>query len=156
MTWVIGAVSLLGYGVLVSDVQVSWRNSDRELPILQKAHFVGNTVVAGFAGSVRIGFRLIESLHAGMAKAAPHEAWHPWWIAKHWPKEGRRIFDSSESDEKRLRSELLLVGISPTEQRGDVPKVYLVRMSSPTFEPKLATKPLSMVSIGVVLECHGT
>ncbi len=148
MTWVIGAISLFGYGVVVSDVQVSWKDSDRELPILQKAHFVGNTIVAGFAGSVRIGFRLVESLRAGMARAGPHEAWHPWWVAKHWHAEAERIFDSSEPQEKDLRSEILLVGISPNEQRQDVPKVYVIRMSSPSFRPMFFTKPLSMCSIG--------
>jgi len=148
MTWVIGAISLFGYGVVVSDVQVSWKGSDRELPILQKAHFVGHTIVAGFAGSVRIGFRLIESLSAGMTRAGPNEAWHPWWVAKHWPAEARRIFESSESLEKHLGSDILLVGISPTEQRQHVPKVYLIRMSSPSFQPTFFTKPLSMCSIG--------
>jgi hypothetical protein len=148
MTWVIGAISIFGYGIVVSDVQVSWKHSGKELPILRKAYPVGNTIVAGFAGSVRIGFRLIDSLRVGLAGTAANQAWHPWWVAKHWPPEASRIFDSSEPEERALKSEVLLVGVSPTEQRQHDPKVYLIRMSSPDFRPRFRTKPLTVWSIG--------
>lgn len=122
MTWVIGAISLFGYGVVVSDVKVSWKNSHRELPILQKAHFIGNSIVAGFAGSVRIGFRLIDSLRAGMTSAGPNDGWHPWWVAKHWQAEAGRIFETSEPQEKQLKSEVLLMGVSPTGSGSAFPR----------------------------------
>ena len=61
MTWVIGASPYAGgYGVMLSDIQVTLANGTT-LDILQKAYPVGNYIVAGFAGSVRIGFELLQS-----------------------------------------------------------------------------------------------
>jgi hypothetical protein len=54
MTWVIGASSIFDYGAMMSDVRVTFSNG-RTLDLLQKAYPVGPYIVAGFAGSVRIG-----------------------------------------------------------------------------------------------------
>jgi hypothetical protein len=61
MTWVIGASSIFDYGAMMSDVRVTFRDG-RERDLVQKAYPVGPYIVAGFAGSVRIGFQMLESL----------------------------------------------------------------------------------------------
>src|SRR5437870_12835811 len=61
MTWIVGATSLYGYGALYSDVQVTFRGGmTRDL--IQKAYPLSNFIAAGFSGSVRIGFHLLQSL----------------------------------------------------------------------------------------------
>lgn len=61
MTWVIGVASLFGHGVVISDIRVTFNNG-ASVDMLQKAYPVGNFMVAGFAGSVLIGFNLLNSL----------------------------------------------------------------------------------------------
>lgn len=65
MTWVVAASTLYGYGALFSDVQVTFKDGHTE-DILQKAHPISNFIAAGFAGSVRIGFMLLQSLHEAL------------------------------------------------------------------------------------------
>lgn len=60
MTWVLGASSLFGYGVMLSDVQVSV--GEKRFDILQKAYPLSNYILGGFAGSVQIGFMFLQSL----------------------------------------------------------------------------------------------
>jgi hypothetical protein len=61
MTWVIGASSIWGSGVMLSDVRVTFANG-REVDLIKKAFPVGRFICAGFAGSVQIGFQLIDHL----------------------------------------------------------------------------------------------
>jgi ATP-dependent protease HslVU (ClpYQ) peptidase subunit len=52
---------MFDYGAMMSDVRVTFSDgSERDL--VQKAYSVGPYILAGFAGSVKIGFQLIESL----------------------------------------------------------------------------------------------
>ena len=63
MTCVVAASTIWGYGALYSDVQVTLSDgSTRDM--LRKAYPVANVIAAGFAGSVRIGFSLIQSLES--------------------------------------------------------------------------------------------
>jgi len=57
MTWAAAASTIFGYGALYSDVQVTFRDGNTK-DLLQKAYPVSNFIAAGFAGSVRIGFKL--------------------------------------------------------------------------------------------------
>ena len=85
MTWVIGASSVFDYGAMMSDVRVTLPdNSERDL--VQKAYPVGPFIVAGFAGSVRIGFQMTESRKEFlvMPSNARPGAWEPGWVAEHW------------------------------------------------------------------------
>ena len=60
MTWVIGASSIFDYGAMMSDVRVTFEDgSERDL--VQKAYPVGPYIVAGFAGSVRIGVIILDN-----------------------------------------------------------------------------------------------
>jgi signal transduction histidine kinase len=122
LTWVIGASSLFGYGVMISDVRVTFRTGETA-DILRKAYPVGPYIVAGFAGSVLIGFQLLQSLHEFLfvppsEAEADRVAWKPEWVAEHWAPEARKIFAKCPFAERKLGSHFLMVGVSPDENMG--------------------------------------
>jgi hypothetical protein len=151
MTWVVGGSSLFGFGVMVSDVRVSW-DDGTAADLLQKAYPVGRFLLAGFAGSVNIGFRLITSLQSFLIPPdnSTSSAWRPEWVAEHWHPEAVQIFANASSDEQAAHSQLLIVGVSPTEHLGapEFPRVYLIKLEAPDFHPTVFPKPLSVCHIG--------
>jgi hypothetical protein len=95
-------------------VRVTFSNG-RTLDLLQKAYPVGPYIVAGFAGSVRIGFQMLASLAKFLIVApnAPRPgAWEPEWVAEHWKPIAFQIFATADTPEQAQRCEILLVGIS--------------------------------------------
>ena len=52
---------MFGYSFGISDVRVTLGDAS-EVDCLQKAHPIGRHVAAGFAGSVKIGFAMIDEL----------------------------------------------------------------------------------------------
>ncbi len=150
MTWVVAASTIWGYGALCSDVQVTLRDgSTRDL--LQKAYPVANSIAAGFAGSVRIGFSLIESLESaltpppGTSKTA---LCHPVLAANGWAPIAKEVFDSASAEERALGSRVSMVGVSPNEEAGLGPKIYFARFASPDFSPQIMTRTVKICSIG--------
>src|SRR5450759_2701557 len=97
MTWVVGATSVFGYGALYSDVQVTFADgSTRDL--VQKAYPLGNFIAAGFAGSVRIGFKLLQSLAVFLVlpdEALGSHASDPIWVATQWAPIARSVFEGA-------------------------------------------------------------
>jgi hypothetical protein len=147
MTWVVGGSSLFGFGVMVSDVRVSW-DDGTEADLLQKAYPVGRFLLAGFAGSVNIGFRLIANLKSFLIPPDnSSSAWKPEWVAEHWHPEAAQIFASASSEEQAAHSQLLIVGVSPTVPP-EIPRVYLIKLVAPDFQPTVFPKPLSVCHIG--------
>ncbi len=63
MTWVIGMAGHFIGGVLLSDIRVTFKGQPAR-DLIRKIHQVGPNVVIGFAGSVRLGFSLVEDLRA--------------------------------------------------------------------------------------------
>jgi hypothetical protein len=61
MTWIIGTPTMFGYSFGISDVRVTL-GGNREIDCLQKVHPVGRFIAAGFAGTVRIGFEMVDGL----------------------------------------------------------------------------------------------
>jgi hypothetical protein len=151
MTWVVGASSLFGYGVMVSDVRVSW-NDGTEADLLRKAYRVGPFLLAGFAGSVNIGFQLIGSLQNFLLPPdeSTSSAWKPEWVAKHWHSEAAQIFANAPPAEQAAHSQLLIVGVSPSEHLGvpEFPRVYLMKLDAPDYQPTYMPKGLSVCHIG--------
>jgi hypothetical protein len=153
MTWIIGASSLFGYGVMLSDIRVRF-SSGRTADILKKAYPVGPFIVAGFAGSVLIGFKLLESLREYLIP--PPEAirqngsWKPQWVGENWGPIAKELFDASPAREKRLGSQILLVGVSPDEDIGapEFRRVYIIRFSNPGFNPGFMRKAFTVCHIG--------
>ena len=60
MTWVVGTPTMFGYAFGISDVRVTLGGT--EIDCLQKIYPVGRWVAAAFAGSVKIGFAMIDML----------------------------------------------------------------------------------------------
>jgi|KBSSwiStaDraftv2_1062776.scaffolds.fasta_scaffold423091_2 hypothetical protein len=150
MTWVVAASTVFGYGALYSDVQVTFRDGSTR-DILQKAYTVANFIAAGFAGSVKIGFTLLESAteHLTLRDRPPDSyAWHPVGAAFSWAPVARSLFAASQPDEQRLESRLLFVGASPSERQGLGAKIYFVRFVSPSFEPQIMSRAIKMCGIG--------
>jgi hypothetical protein len=158
MTWVIGASSIFGDGAMISDVRASWPDG-RTRDIVQKARHVGPCIVGGFAGSIKIGFQMLESLSRFLIPppGAPQDGgWEPGWVAKHWQPSAIRIFANASSEEQSLNSHILLVGIASGRNKKSaknvqnllIPRVYLITMKSPNFKPVFFTKPLSIVHVG--------
>lgn len=137
---------------MLSDVRVTFANG-RTADLVKKAYYVGPFIVAGFAGSVLIGFKLIESLRNFLVlppEAAGQNAWKPQWVAKNWSPLARELFDASPASEKSLGSNILLVGVSPDEDIGapEFRRVYIIRFSAPTFKPGFLRKTFTLCHIG--------
>jgi hypothetical protein len=154
MTWVIGTSFVLPtYGVLFSDVQVSFSDGTQR-DMLRKAHLVALDAGAGFAGSVRIGFALIESLRRFLASSEASRI-NPKglgaWTARHWPKHAVAVFRSQPRAEQQIGAQIVAVFVAPPTQRRNGerrPNVYVFRVASPQFRPVVCTRPLEALSIG--------
>jgi hypothetical protein len=150
MTWVVGGSSLFGYGVMVSDVRVSW-DDGTEADLLRKAYRVGPYLLAGFAGSVNIGFRLISDLQNFLLPPDNSaSAWKPEWVAEHWHLKAARIFAQAPPEEQTVHSQLLIVGVSPNDHLGapEFPRVCLIKLEAPDFRPTYLPQGLSVCHIG--------
>ena len=60
MTWIVGRSIPFGYSVALSDIRVTL--DGREIDCLQKIYPVGPFIAMGFAGSVPIGFAMIDRM----------------------------------------------------------------------------------------------
>jgi hypothetical protein len=162
MTWICAASNILGDCALHSDVQVTFRDSTTK-DLVQKAFPLTNSIAAGFAGSVRIGFSLLDSL-SSFLQLAPEDdpdlvGWDPRWVSNHWAPIARSVFESADSTERRLGAHILMAAASPDENCGLGSKFYFTRFASPHFKPGIMAKPFSFCSIGSgsrVAEYHKT
>ena len=82
---------MFGYGFGISDVRVTLGDGT-EVDCLQKLYSIGRHVAAGFAGSVIIGFAMIDELRRLAAYEDERMACDPLAIEKQWPDQARRIF----------------------------------------------------------------
>jgi hypothetical protein len=150
VTWVCAASTIFGYGALYSDVQVTLRSGQTK-DLIQKAYPLGNFIAAGFAGSVQIGFRLLQSL-SNFVALSPEEsqimAWEPTFVSSSWATTAKSIFDSSPSEERDLGSRILMVGASPVETCGLGAKIYITRFASPDFRPGIMSHARKICHIG--------
>lgn len=141
MTWVVGATTMFGYGVVVSDICVTvTRGLKKErIDVLRKSYPVGRFIVAGFSGSVRIGFSLLADLQASLKmtekEERENECWQPAFVAENWAPRAREIFARAPEAAKRQSASILMVGIHPRENAmaGGVPVVSILR--APDFTP---------------------
>lgn len=105
MTCVIGATTPFGYGVMVSDICVSLADGTVR-DILGKAYLVGRFMVAGFAGSVLIGFEMIAALREflAMTKEEVDEGycWDREFVSVEFQARVRDVFDRNNDQEKDL------------------------------------------------------
>jgi hypothetical protein len=152
MTWICAASTVYGYGVLYSDVQVTFRSTHKTEDLIQKAYPISNFLAAGFSGSVRIGFGLVNSLQDSLrmpADARETQAWEPKWVSEKWAPSAKSLFDHAPRVERDVKGTgILLVGVSPTETCGLGAKVYITRFCAPDFRPQIMSRPVQSFSIG--------
>jgi hypothetical protein len=150
MTWVVAASTIYGYGALYSDVQVTFPDGNTK-DLLQKAYPLSNFIAAGFAGSVNIGFRLLQSLSDFTtlpSDTANCFAWDPLWVSANWSSIAKSVFDRAPTGEKALGSQILMVGVSPDKTCGLGAKVYFTRFCAPEFRPGIMSHAIKLCSIG--------
>lgn len=147
MTWIVGAPSMFGYGIGISDVRVTLADGS-ERDCLQKIYPVGRFIAAGFAGSVRIGFAMLETLTALLQNEDETRAWDPLAVAEWWPEDARRVF-AQFPEEQSGQSHLMLISTHPTEHSGnpDWPRAYVHTFKSPNFDA-VCTPPGKVSAIG--------
>lgn len=150
MTWIIGATTIFGYGALISDVEVTFRNG-KQANLVQKAFPITNHIACGFAGSVKIGFALIEELANATRVQRPlrsNEAWDPIWVANRFTSTASAVFSKFPESERKLGAHLLMVGASPSEQTELGARILLIRIVSPYFLPGVMGDVIKVCSIG--------
>lgn len=148
MTWIIGASTVIGYAVGISDIRVTFADGS-EKDCLQKLYPMSRFIAAGFAGSVRIGFAMLDALASLLQDLPERAAWHPDEVADCCQDLARQVFQLAPQTEQVRHSHLMLLGAHPTEDVG-MPgcarcSVYILR--SPDFVPQLAQTG-EVVSIG--------
>lgn len=134
---------------MLSDVRVTFGNGS-EADLVKKAFPVGRFICAGFAGSVAIGFRLIDSLRTFLLPPDETGAWKPKWVAETWGPVAANIFRLSPEIQRRAHSHILLVGVDRDENMGipGMMRIYVIRLTDPNYEPEIWSKPLSVCHIG--------
>jgi hypothetical protein len=124
-----------GYSFALSDVRVTLQNS-AEFDCLQKIHPVGQFVAAGFAGSVRIGFAMIDELSELLKTGDSTQAWIPEAVSQWWPEDARRVFALFPKQERALQSHLLMIATHPIEMNGPSARATAYIFKSPDFLPE--------------------
>jgi hypothetical protein len=134
MTWVVGAASTLGYAIGLSDVCVTF-NDGSTRDCLRKIHLVSQFVALGFAGSVSIGFSILDEVHRWLEPISPDSAWIPNEVAALFHEPAENVWSKAGPSEQALGSHLMMVAVHPTEDtlpgygRGSI---HIFR--SPNFE----------------------
>jgi hypothetical protein len=120
--------------------------------LIQKAYPLSNFIAAGFAGSVRIGFQLLQSLSDFLRipqEALETQAWDPKWVSENWAPIAKSVFDGAPAVERKAPgTSILMVGASPTESCGLGAKVYFTRFAAPDFRPCIMRRAIKVCSIG--------
>ena len=135
---------------MYSDTQVTFGDGSTR-DILQKTFPLGDFIAGGFAGSVLIGFNLLQSLYDFLEMpnhAGNQTAWDPVWVSHNWAPIAKSVFDSAPTNEKIAGSRFLMVGASPDEPCGLGSKIYFTRFADPDFSPKIMSRPIKFCSIG--------
>jgi hypothetical protein len=138
---VIGVAPVHGHGLLISDTRAefSLMPNAPSANCIQKIHYVGPNIIAGFAGSIKLGYRQIAVLKRELGSAKPEYGWNIDQISESWLRRSfQRMFDQSEDSEKFLGSHFILVAAHPHKTHGgsDDPWMDVVRFCSPSFEPE--------------------
>jgi len=153
MTWVVGATTPFGYGIMVSDVCVTIKDGGQsnQRDILRKVYPVGR-MLAGFAGSVQIGFDMIAGLRDFLkmteVEAKENMCWEPQWVAENFGPQARTIFSGHSEGIRKGRCEVMLMGIHPEEHIWGRGRPVAAVLRAPEFIPEVATGWGQVLSIG--------
>lgn len=143
MTWIIGGTTIFGYGFVLSDtcVTITSENGNvRTMDVLQKAYPIAPDIVAGFAGSILIGFRMLHHLRKQLQPPEGREdwAWDLGSLIENMPPLFQEIFQKSSPEEQASGAAILMVSSHPTEHSGIemFPKAQMAIFRSPDFQPE--------------------
>jgi hypothetical protein len=138
MTWIVGAPTMFGYGFGISDVRVTLGNGD-EVDCLQKIYPIGRHFAAGFAGSVKIGFAMLDELRRLSSYADERSACDPRSVFQEWPGRAQTVFSRFEADEQSAGCHLMLILVHPQEHVGNPawPRSFVYIFRSPNFESEI-------------------
>lgn len=154
MTWVIGATSLFGYSVIVSDIQVTYANSGHSRDVLKKVHCVGPHIAAGFAGDVPTGLSLLAYLSELLnpADIQPDEVWDPRWVAENWGPVARNLYADFARNHPVGETHILMAGTRsvPDRRPGELGSTVgcISVLKSPEFECEVLEGNAMATSIG--------
>jgi hypothetical protein len=81
MTWIIGMPTMWGYSFGISDIRVTLADGS-ERDCLQKIYPIAHSIALGFAGSVCIGFKMVEVMREWLHSDATDRAWIPLEMCK--------------------------------------------------------------------------
>lgn len=150
MTWIIGASTGFGYGVVLSDVCVTCEKTGKRWDALQKAFPLGKFIVGGLAGDIGTGLSMLKSLQLFLSNPPParDECWEPEYVSETWSREAKRMYGDIAATERVGAVHILTVGVSPRSEAlgGGVPVVTIFR--SPEFIPEMVVGGNKAVSIG--------
>ncbi|MCK5611523.1 hypothetical protein KAR91_57160 [Candidatus Pacearchaeota archaeon] len=122
MTWIVAKSFMSGYVAVLSDVQVTWNGGKVRKDCLKKVYPVAPNMVAGFSGSVDIGFLLLSDLSNFIHSKTKHDQLAmPRHIAHEWYRRAKRIFAEQSKPQQKLGCSIILAGTSPNERLGDAP-----------------------------------
>jgi len=99
---------MFGYSIGISDVRVTLKDGS-ERDCLQKLHSVGPFIVAGFSGSVKDGFAMIDALRVELGGIPSDQAWDPTAVAEWWPSVARYTFAQFDTEFQRRGCDLMLL-----------------------------------------------
>jgi hypothetical protein len=148
--WIIGGSNIFGYGALISDVRVTFANK-RTIDLVQKAYLISNFLAAGFTGSVRVGFMLLDSLmHFTYLTPSLRKtgSWDPLLIADNWYPIAKDVFESAPREEREVGSQFIIASASPTEDATLGAEIYIIRLSWPDVKAGVMINKIKICSIG--------
>lgn len=135
MTWIVGAPTMFGYGFAISDVRVTIADK-YEVDCLLKIYPIRRYFAAGFAGSVAIGFAMVDELRRLSNYADERIACDPRALFDEWPACAREIFSKFGLEERRGQCHLMLIMAHPQEHVGNPawPRSFTYIFRSPDFQ----------------------
>lgn len=122
-----------GYSALISDVRATFRNGRPPLDGVQKIHAIGNGLIAGFAGSIKVGFDALSYLQRGwgVESGKLYPVHRAAWEFGHW---WRRFYRRIDPDLRALGCELIVAGVSPSPNGPFITSRASI-LRAPDFEP---------------------
>jgi hypothetical protein len=120
MTWVIAHVNPLA-AVMLSDIRISVEGDGRTREVtefgVKKVHYVAPTVFVGFAGSIPLGFTLVDDLDLYLQDAYdPHVATST--LARNWVRSRLPDLAQTEHPARHIPTQVLVAGmhLPPVEE----------------------------------------
>lgn len=99
---------------------------------LQKVYPVGPWILAGFSGSVQLGFAALDDIQRYIGHPPDGVVVSPSVVARSWWRRMRRAWLAAPDDLRRLGLSVMVVGVAPADTPYPVSHGFVFR--SPTFE----------------------